>query len=374
MNQEDVVTSPIHIVPLFGDQARLQIGKIAEFRLLRTTDDVRNELSEAVEWRVFVIQRNIHYLKPLSDWSTMDLVRFFPESPGNYTLAIQWRYTGKTSDAGCSGWVYQTFQVVADVSHGDRETSYTPQQVQIDEATCIWVPGEWEASLMKGYEKPVIDLLSSIIQPGASDLARGDPVRIIYDIGASLGVYSIWFSRLVGPQGRVYCIEANPVCNYFLQANLELNQARNCEILPVALAEMPGILDFTINFGNSALGITKESGFYASKTGQEIAVGSYSLDALIATFNLDSPDLIKIDIEGAEAYVISGMQDTLARCRPLILVEVHGRQAAYPTFHMLHRLGYRFQEVASGRTFENSDSLLDWFPEAVLQFLCSPPD
>jgi FkbM family methyltransferase len=243
-----------------------------------------------------------------------------------------------------------------------RKISLTPQQVQVDGQTFVWAPSEWEALHLKGYETPVANLLPSLIHPG----------QTIYDLGANLGIYSIWFSRLAGPRGRVYSIEANPLCVYFLQANLALNQVWNCEILPVAVADSPGSLDFTINYGNSALGITQESGFYASKIGHEITVASFALDELIESLNLASPDVVKIDIEGAEEYAIIGMQKTLARCHPLLILEVHGRQAAHPTFRRLHDLGYCFQEIAHKQTFETLDSLLAWLPEAVLQFLCSP--
>ncbi|MEW5870926.1 MAG: FkbM family methyltransferase [Chloroflexota bacterium] len=336
----------IKIVSRFSGKNQLRIGEIAEFEIIRA--------NEQVETRAYVTHQNVHYLKPLNNWNSSNTLLFFPESPGRYTLAIQWRHP-----QGAHGWIQQHFQVNA-----DRQTTSTPQQIQIDQNTRIWAPGEWEALLLKDYEKPAANLLPRIVAPAS----------VVYDIGANLGIYSLCFSRLVGPQGRVYCFEANPVCVYFLQANLELNQAKNCEILPVAITDQPGNVNFTLNYGNSALGLIQTSGFYASKTGHEIGVHGLTIDTLIETFDLASPNLIKIDIEGAEEYAVIGLQKTLERCHPTILLEVHGRQAAHPTFRRLHNLGYRFQEITSGQTFDNLEALLNWFPEAVMQFLCTPVD
>lgn len=334
----------IKIYPRFNHEVK--IGEIVEFEIVRSSDQI--------ETRTFVVHQHIRYLKSLTDWNRDNLVRFFPESPGNYALWFQWR-----SPDNANGWAQQEFRVSA-----GRKLSISMQLAQVDDQTSIWAPTEWEALHLKGYEKFVADLLPGLIHPGET----------IYDLGANLGIYSIWFSRLVGSRGRVYCFEANPVCIYFLQANLELNQARNCEIMPVAITDKPGSVNFTINYGNSALGITQESGFYASKVGHEIGINGTSIDALIEAFSLTNPNLIKIDIEGAEEYAVIGLQKTLERCHPTILLEVHGRQAAHPTFRRLHNLGYRFQEITSGQIFDSLDALLNWFPEAVMQFLCTPVD
>jgi hypothetical protein len=46
------------------------------------------------------------------------------------------------------------------------------------------------------------------------------------------------------------------------------------------------------------------------------------LDEVVRTLNLDKIDLIKIDVEGAETYVLSGAQKVINQFRPLLLVEV----------------------------------------------------
>ena len=181
--------------------------------------------------------------------------------------------------------------------------------------------------------------------------------------------------RLVGQQGHVYCLEANPICVYFLRANIELNGASNCDILPIALLDSRKDTPFTIIYGNSNVGISPKASSYSSKIGQEIIVQGHGLDELINDYNLKNPDLIKIDIEGAEELAIKGMEKTLSRYRPVIFMEVHGLGAAHNTFPMLEGIGYRYQIVSENKEeFSSVKDLLDWFPNAVLQVICYPPE
>jgi FkbM family methyltransferase len=334
----------LKITSKLNAKGEVEIGHTCDFEIIRSSPEI--------ETRSFLIHQDIHYLKPILDWNTENGINIFPEAPGSYLLLIEWRGPGLSS-----GWVSQPFQVIANV-----KTFNTPQQIDLGNKTHMWGPNEWEAIRLKAHEKPVMDLLAQIVRPS----------WVVYDIGANLGVYSIQFSRQVGQHGFVYCIEANPVCVYFLRANLEYNRISNCEILPVALSDIHRQIDFTINYSNSALGVTQNSPFYASKVGHDITVQGYSLDELIDEYHLKKPDLIKIDIEGAEGYAVKGMQKTIAQDRPLILVEVHGRTAAEMTFRELGKMGYHFQDISSQNQFTNVDQLIAWFPEAVLQFMCTP--
>lgn len=55
------------------------------------------------------------------------------------------------------------------------------------------------------------------------------------------------------------------------------------------------------------------------------------------------PDIVKIDVEGAEVLVLRGAQRLLAECRPLIYIEVCG-EPAKEVFSILQQHGYRLYD------------------------------
>jgi FkbM family methyltransferase len=176
------------------------------------------------------------------------------------------------------------------------------------------------------------------------------------------------FAKWVGPSGHVYCVEPNPLCVYFLKANLHGAGARNFEILPVCLTDSARPIEFSVNYGSSVLGMAPDSTFPV-KPGHRITVEGVSLDALIAKLHLRAPDIIKIDVEGAEGVALAGMSKTLSRHKPALMIELHGVAAAHAALAHLAPLGYRYQEIAEGRQFSSSSELAAWMPEACVQVL-----
>jgi FkbM family methyltransferase len=310
----------------------------------------------AVEVRVFVQQQAVRYLKPLGDWSAPGRVVFRPEAPGAYTLAVEWRRPD-----GAHGWRELPFQVGLG-GWSRAAPSNAPRQVEAAGGVRLWTPSEWEAAIFAAHEEPVRALLPGLVRPGG----------IAYDIGANIGYYAVTLARLVGPRGHVFAIEANPLCVYFLRANLEANGVGNCTILPAALLNEDASVEFTINYGNCHLGLSERSDFYHSKMGHDVAVHGHPLDRLIEGLALPPPAFVKMDIEGGEGPAMQGMRATVERHRPTLLVEIHGRAAARATVAPLAGLGYRYRDAESGTAFADAAALLAWFPEAVRQIVCTP--
>ena len=67
---------------------------------------------------------------------------------------------------------------------------------------------------------------------------RGETV---VDVGAYVGIYSLWSSRLVGDDGMVIAFEPNPETYYWLINNIKLNNANN--IHPIGTAEMLRVMN-----------------------------------------------------------------------------------------------------------------------------------
>jgi FkbM family methyltransferase len=290
----------------------------------------------------FLEHEGVLYPQPLqveSDGS----VRLYPEAPGRYTLHASWR-----SVQGTNGWARNDFHVRG----SDRRV---PQQVKAD-GESLWVPTAWDAQMLAAHERPVFRAVRPMVRVGAT----------VYDIGANVGLFSTRLLRWVGRDGWLYALEPNPICVYFLRANLERVGARNFTILPVAASSRRGECAFTVNYGSSLIGVGGDSPA-GRKPGHQIRVEGASLDSLIEAFQLRPPDFVKLDVEGAEATAVAGMMRTLERHRPRLLIELHGRDAASGALAALTPLGYRYLRCSSGIEYQSADALLPALPDACEQ-------
>lgn len=305
-----------------------------------------DNLAECV---AYVRHQQMQYLKPIASLSGPGKIRFFPEAPGDYVLILHYRvHSGET------GLEEIPFRV-----WGGREYLFQPHQIRIGDIS-LWVPSQWEAQLMSNHE---VSSLSYV-------LGKVKAEWVVYDIGANLGYYTVHFAKAIGNRGHVYCVEVNPMCVYFLQANLAANKLSNCTILPVAASHVEGHLLFTLNYASSGLGITQVSDFYASKVGQEISVQAVPIDELIRRYRLRPPNLIKVDVEGAESFVVAGMHRVISAYRPVLFLEIHGARAAEQTLPLLERYDYSFD--LEGRVFHSADQFLRDFGDKVMQVICHP--
>jgi FkbM family methyltransferase len=297
----------------------------------------------------------IRYLKPITDWTSERTIRFFPEAPGPYAVLLQWR-----NAAGDLGARQLEFLLEA---RGVRDAcDRSPTRADAREPSWIWTPSVWDARIAENSERATLAALAKIVRPG----------DVVYDIGANLGLYAIRFATWVGPAGRVYCFEPNPVCVSFLQATLAGHGIANTEILPVALLDEAGSIDFAINYGNSFVSLTSRSWYFAGKVGHQIAVQCASLDELILDQQLEPPSLIKLDIEGAEAAALRGMARTLAS-GPVLALELHGAANATASFEQLDPLGYRYCDLVGNRQFDCGAEVVAAFGNRVFQVLATRP-
>lgn len=163
---------------------------------------------------------------------------------------------------------------------------------------------------------------------------------VCYDVGASVGFFSLILGRLVGPTGKVVSFEPSPPALERLRHNVALNPDLPIAVLPLALSNQDGAAPFDAR-AELALGrLVSPSQPPGSATARQVAVQVRRLDTLVAERDLAPPDLIKIDVEGAEVDVFDGMERLLHAKRPLIVCSMHQNLAAME--HRLARAGYRY--------------------------------
>lgn len=171
-----------------------------------------------------------------------------------------------------------------------------------------------DVCLLGVYEPQETALLRELLRPGMTFL----------DVGANWGYFTLLGAHLTGAAGRVIALEPDPRLVPLLRRNVEVNGLGHVEVLPLAAAATTG--SFLLrghdacaeNRGTSRLTHDQTDGAPA------FWVTTTSLDALLDARHVDTVDLLKMDIEGAEALALEGMRAGLSRHRyTRIILELH---------------------------------------------------
>ncbi len=172
------------------------------------------------------------------------------------------------------------------------------------------------------------------------ELARG--CRCFFDVGANLGYYSL-LACAAEPGAQVVAFEPTPGPLIYLRNNLRLNGfGQRVSIVDKALGEQSGRVEFyeVVNpkFPNMAnLSGEHHMGTKSLPSVRPFQVDSITLDQFCSDYPDRTPDLIKIDTEGAEAMILRGGRRTLELHRPIVIAEL-----------LYNRIESEIQEAMSG--------------------------
>jgi len=137
---------------------------------------------------------------------------------------------------------------------------------------------------------------------------------VCLDVGANIGIHSLFMSELVGPGGRVYAFEPEPRNFGLLEANLALNGVTNVTAIATALGDSVGTCRLTMspnNFGDHRVA----SG--ADGPGREVPLTT--VDVALSVVSAGAVRFVKVDVQGYEQHVLRGMCATLERNPDVIL-------------------------------------------------------
>jgi FkbM family methyltransferase len=156
------------------------------------------------------------------------------------------------------------------------------------------------------------------LQDFISEIQEDD---VVYDIGANTGLYTL-FAAAVCPDGEVIAFEPYPPNLNLLKQDIDRNNLQNVNIKNVALSDSIGSISFSqpeeddVGYGSSSIETTQSKA--------SIEVPTTTGDQLIADGEIPAPNVIKIDVEGAEPLVLRGLENALTgqSCRT-VYCEVH---------------------------------------------------
>ncbi len=172
--------------------------------------------------------------------------------------------------------------------------------------------------------EPEFDLLGQFVRPG----------DWVVDVGANVGHYTARLSRLVGPTGRVLAFEPVPRTFELLASNSRSFSYPNVSLFNAALAEATRIAAMHVPEVPEGLYLA-----HLSRQETGLSVLCLSFDSLSIPARIS---MIKIDAEGHELDVLRGMEQTLERDRPLLIVEISSAK----TEQYLEKRGYRAERLA----------------------------
>jgi len=197
---------------------------------------------------------------------------------------------------------------------------------------------------------------------------------IVIDIGASLGYFTLYFSRWAGAEGVVYAVE--PVESVRKALTKNVRKTKNIKIIPYALGEF----NKDVEIVNTT---RKRKGFIAAGSNfiidESIPVTDENIDRFNAVMRkgselfggLSKIDFIKCHVEGYETNIILEMEVLLKRHKPLMLIET-GTEKREFLHNYLSGIGFQGFVLENGKLYsaitmkEKEEDDILFIPESKL--------
>lgn len=189
---------------------------------------------------------------------------------------------------------------------------------------------EWESALsILGHDIEVKETYEYLLKKGY--------VHCFFDIGANYGTHSILF---LSQNIQSITFEPNPSCHQYFQELLITNNLSS-RVESFALGEKEATTKLVFPEKETWLGKisnNEDASTHTSLNQNVINVQIIPLDSYVEKHGL-SPDLIKIDTEGYEEFVMLGAKDTLSTKKPLVIFECNPPERA-AVFELVTKINY----------------------------------
>ena len=169
-------------------------------------------------------------------------------------------------------------------------------------------------SMLHGIPTPFVEreekMLRRIIKRG----------QVAIDIGANVGMYTLYLSRLVGKEGHVYAFEPFKPTYELLSKTVERKGLENVSCFNNAIGERETQISLEIpKINNRRI----NDPYVHLELGSEGEIKMICLDDFIRENVISDVAFIKVDVEGYEHFVFEGASETIKRFKPTILTEIN---------------------------------------------------
>jgi len=208
------------------------------------------------------------------------------------------------------------------------------------------------------YESVVFRAFAELLRPGMT----------VFDVGANVGIYAIAAARGVGPHGRVVAFEPARSAAEVMLDHLRLNGVQDrVDVVEAVVDERSGTTEFWEQGATAASSVVEAAARIGERFSDDTAVRVERTSVSIDDFCKQRgafPDVVKIDVEGAEGRVVRGAREFLAQRSGSLLLEVHS--------WALERLGETRDDVLAPLASAGWSCELIADDGNTLHYLCEP--
>ena len=174
--------------------------------------------------------------------------------------------------------------------------------------------------------------------------------KTVFDIGAYIGIFTLFFARSVGESGTVVAFEPNPKNFEELRFNVELNGFENVTAIPIGVGNEPKKLGLVVSQtrpSRSTFNENRQKQILNGRDAEVVDTEVDSLDRQMQLRKLPKPDFVKIDVEGFEMEVLKGMTWIISHYKPKLFIEIHSGVPRKELVNFLVSLNYSLFHVES---------------------------